>query len=46
LMPVVQVIWPMVNKRSSTTVVESGMMSILLAWEDVCTPPVTEPSKL
>jgi hypothetical protein len=31
LMPVVQVIWPTVNERSSSTVAESGMMTILLA---------------
>jgi hypothetical protein len=31
LMLVVQVIWPMVNERLSTTTVESGMMTILLA---------------
>jgi hypothetical protein len=39
LMPVVQVIWPTVNVRPSTTVAESGMMTILLAWEAVRTPP-------
>jgi hypothetical protein len=31
LMPVVQVIWPMVNDRPSATAAESGMMIILLA---------------
>jgi hypothetical protein len=31
LTSVVQVIWPTVNKRSSTTAAESGMMTILLA---------------
>jgi hypothetical protein len=31
LMPVVQVIWPTVNERPSTTAAESGMMTILLA---------------
>jgi ABC-type xylose transport system permease subunit len=31
LMPVVQVIWPTVNERPSTTATESGMMTILLA---------------
>jgi hypothetical protein len=36
LTPVVQVIWPTVNKRPSTMVVESGMMIIF----------VTEPTKL
>jgi hypothetical protein len=30
LTPVVQVIWPMVNERPSTTAAESGMMTILL----------------
>jgi hypothetical protein len=39
LTPVVQVIWPMVNERLSATAVESGMMTILLAWEAICTPP-------
>jgi hypothetical protein len=38
LTPVVQVIWPMVNERPSATATESGMMTILLAWEVVCTP--------
>jgi hypothetical protein len=36
---VVQVIWPTVNERPSTTAAESGMMTILLAWEAVRTPP-------
>jgi hypothetical protein len=36
---VVQVIWPTVNERPSATVAESGMMTILLAWEAVRTPP-------
>jgi hypothetical protein len=31
LTPVVQVIWPTMNERPSTTAVESGMMTILLA---------------
>jgi hypothetical protein len=31
LTPVVQVIWPTVNKRPSATAAESGMMTILLA---------------
>jgi hypothetical protein len=31
LMLVIQVIWPMVNKRPSAMAVESGMMTILLA---------------
>jgi ABC-type xylose transport system permease subunit len=39
LTPVVQVIWSMVNERPSATVTESGMMTILLAWEAVRTPP-------
>jgi hypothetical protein len=39
LTPVVQVIWPMVNERLSTTAMKSGMMTILLAWEAVRTPP-------
>jgi hypothetical protein len=39
LTPVVQVIWPMVNERPSATDAESGMMTILLAWEAVRTPP-------
>jgi hypothetical protein len=38
LTPVVQVIWPTVNERPSSTAAESGMMTILLAWEAVCTP--------
>jgi hypothetical protein len=28
-----------VNERSSATAAESGMMTILLAWEAVRTPP-------
>jgi hypothetical protein len=39
LAPVVQVIWSTVNMGRSTTVAESGMMTILLAWEAICTPP-------
>jgi hypothetical protein len=39
LVPVVQVIWPTVNERPSATVTESRMMTILLAWEAVHTPP-------
>jgi hypothetical protein len=39
LTPVVQVIWLTVNVRPSTTATESEMMTILLAWEAVCTPP-------
>jgi hypothetical protein len=39
LTPVVQVIWPTVNERPSATVAESGMMTTLLAWEAVRTPP-------
>jgi hypothetical protein len=39
LTPVVQVIWPTVNERPSATAAESGMMTILLAWEAVRTPP-------
>jgi hypothetical protein len=39
LMPVVQVIWLTVNERPSAMAAESGMMTILLAWEAVCTPP-------
>jgi hypothetical protein len=38
LMSVVQVIWPAVNVRPYATAVESGMMTILLAWEAICTP--------
>jgi hypothetical protein len=38
LAPVVPVIWPMVNERPSATAVESGMRTILLAWEAVHTP--------
>jgi hypothetical protein len=40
LTPVIQVIWPTVNERPSTTATESGMMTILLAWEVVRTPPI------
>jgi hypothetical protein len=39
LMPMVQVIWPTVNERPSAMAAESGMMTILLAWEAVHTPP-------
>jgi hypothetical protein len=39
LTPVVHVIWPTVNVRPSATATESGMMTILLAWEAVRTPP-------
>jgi hypothetical protein len=39
LTSVVQVIWQTVNERPSATVAESGMMTILLAWEAVRTPP-------
>jgi hypothetical protein len=39
LTPVVQVIWPMVNERPSAMAAESGMMTILLAWEAVRTSP-------
>jgi hypothetical protein len=39
LTSVVQVIWPTVNKRPSATAMKSGMMTILPAWEAVCTPP-------
>jgi hypothetical protein len=38
LTPMVQVIWPMVNKSLFAIPVESGMMTILLAWEAICTP--------
>jgi hypothetical protein len=38
-MPMVQVIWPTVNERPSAMAAESGMMTILLAWEAVHTPP-------
>jgi hypothetical protein len=38
LTPVVQVIWPTVNERPSATVVELGLMTILLVWEVVRTP--------
>jgi hypothetical protein len=39
LTPVVQVIWPTVNERPSAIATESEMMTILLAWEAVRTPP-------
>jgi hypothetical protein len=39
LTPVVKVIWPMVNERPSATAAESRIMTILLAWEAVRTPP-------
>jgi hypothetical protein len=39
LTPVVHVIWPTVNERPSATTMKSGMMTILLAWEAVRTPP-------
>jgi hypothetical protein len=39
LTPVVQVIWPTVNERPFTMAAELGMMTILLAWEAVRTPP-------
>jgi hypothetical protein len=39
LTPVVQVIWPMVNERPFAMAMVSGMMTILLAWEAVRTPP-------
>jgi hypothetical protein len=39
LTSVVHVIWPTVNERSSAMAAESGMMTILLAWEAVHTPP-------
>jgi ABC-type xylose transport system permease subunit len=39
LTSVVQVIWLIVNKRPSAIATESGMMTILLAWEVVRTPP-------
>jgi hypothetical protein len=39
LTPVVQVIWPTVNERPSATAAELGMMTILLSWEAVRTPP-------
>jgi hypothetical protein len=39
LMPVVPVIWLTVNERPSAIAIESGMMTILLAWEAVRTPP-------
>jgi hypothetical protein len=39
LTPVVQVIWPTVNERPSAMAAKSGMMTILLAWETVRTPP-------
>jgi uncharacterized membrane protein len=38
LTPVVQVIWSTMNERPSATAAESGMMTILLAWEAVRTP--------
>jgi hypothetical protein len=38
LTPVVQVIWPTVNERPFAMAAESGMMTILLAWEAVRTP--------
>jgi hypothetical protein len=39
LMPVVQVTCSTVNERPSATTAESGMMTILLAWEAIRTPP-------
>jgi hypothetical protein len=39
LTPVIQVIWPTVNVRPSATATKSGMMTILLTWEAVRTPP-------
>jgi hypothetical protein len=39
LMLVVQVIWPTMNVRPSATAMELRMMTILLAWEVVRTPP-------
>jgi hypothetical protein len=33
LTSMVQVIWPMMNVRPSAMIAESGMMTILLAWE-------------
>jgi hypothetical protein len=38
LEPVVDVIWRMVNMRLPAIAAEAGMMTILLAWEAVCTP--------
>jgi hypothetical protein len=43
LMLVVQVIWPTMNVRPSATAMELRMMTILLAWEVVCTPPTCMP---
>ena len=37
--PVVQVIWPMVNVRPFGVAMEPGMMTILLVWGAVHTPP-------
>jgi hypothetical protein len=39
LMPVVQVTYSTMNERPSATTAESGMMTILLAWEAIRTPP-------
>jgi hypothetical protein len=39
LTPMVQAIWLTVNERQFATAVKSGMMTILLTWEAVCTPP-------
>jgi hypothetical protein len=39
LTPMVQAIWLMVNERPSATAAKSGMMTILLTWEAICTPP-------
>jgi hypothetical protein len=39
LTPVVQMIWPTVNERPSAMAAKSGMMTILLTWEVVRTPP-------
>jgi hypothetical protein len=39
LTPVVQVIWLTMNERPSAVVMKSRMMTILLAWEAVFTPP-------
>jgi hypothetical protein len=39
LTSMVQVIWPTMNERPSAMAVKLGMMTILLAWEAVRTPP-------
>jgi hypothetical protein len=40
LLTPVQVIWPTVNVRPFATAAETGMMTILLTWEAIRTPPI------